>query len=124
MDDDIKIVKRMYDAFNARDIDGVLAVLAPDVSWANGMDGGYVHGRDAVRAYWTQQWAQVDPRVEPVSFARASDGAIVARVRQTVFDLDGRPLAGQAHGLTDKMVGHVFHLADGAVVRFDLRDNA
>ena len=42
--------------FNARDIDGVLTVLTDDVAWANGMDGGYVHGREAVRAYWTRQW--------------------------------------------------------------------
>lgn len=124
MDDDIEIVKRMYGAFNARDIDGVLAVLAPDVAWANGMDGGHVHGRDAVRAYWTRQWAEVSPHVEPVGFTRAPDGAIVAEVRQTVFDLDGKPLAGQTHGLTDKTVEHVFRFADGAVVRFDIRDDA
>ena len=25
-----------------------------DVIWANGMEGGHVHGRDQVRSYWTQ----------------------------------------------------------------------
>jgi hypothetical protein len=44
MADNIEILKRIYDRFNARDIDGVLAVLADDVAWANGMDGGHVHG--------------------------------------------------------------------------------
>src|SRR6516164_5365645 len=44
MDDDVKVLKRIYDRFNARDIDGVLAVLTDDVAWANGMDGGHVHG--------------------------------------------------------------------------------
>ena len=34
----------------------MLAVLADDVAWANGMDGGHVHGREAVREYWTRQW--------------------------------------------------------------------
>ena len=42
MDGDVEILKRIYDRFNARDIDGVLAVLADDVAWANGMDGGHV----------------------------------------------------------------------------------
>ena len=42
MDGDVAVLKRMYDRFNARDIDGVLAALADDVVWANGMDGGQV----------------------------------------------------------------------------------
>ena len=108
--------------FNARDIDGVLAVLAEDVTWANGMDGGYVHGREAVRAYWTRQWAMVSPQVEPLRFHAAADGAIVVEVRQSVRDLDGRPLQEQTHGLTDKTVGHVFQFRDGKVIRFDIQD--
>jgi hypothetical protein len=55
MDGDVELLKRIYDRFNARDIVGVLAVLADDVAWANGMDGGHVHGREAVREYWTRQ---------------------------------------------------------------------
>ena len=50
MDNDVKVLERIYDRFNARDIDGVLPVLTDDVAWANGMDGGHVHGREAVRA--------------------------------------------------------------------------
>jgi len=30
----------IYAAFNARDIDRCLAGMQPDVTWANGMDGG------------------------------------------------------------------------------------
>lgn len=124
MDADVELLERIYERFNARDIDGVLAVLAEDVAWANGMEGGHVHGREAVRAYWTRQWALVSPHVEPVSFHRAADGAIVAEVRQTVRDLEGRPLQGQTHGLKDKTVGHVFRLREGRVVRFDIRETA
>ena len=83
MDDDVKVLERIYVRFNARDIDGVLAVLADDVAWANGMDGGHVHGREAVREYWTRQWAMVSPHVEPVGFHRTADGAIIAEVRQS-----------------------------------------
>ena len=42
MDDDIKVIERIYDRFNARDIDSVLTALTDDVAWANGMDGGHV----------------------------------------------------------------------------------
>jgi ketosteroid isomerase-like protein len=124
MDDDIKLLERIYERFNARDMDGVLSVLTDDVVWANGMDGGYVHGREAVREYWTRQWAMVSPHVEPVGFRRAADGAIVAEVRQTVRDLEGKPLQGQTHGLKDKTVGHVFRVRRGKVARFDIRDTA
>ncbi|MDE1150471.1 MAG: nuclear transport factor 2 family protein [Azospirillaceae bacterium] len=122
MDRDVELLKRLYDRFNARDIDGVLIALADDVAWANGMEGGHVHGREAVREYWTRQWAIVSPRVEPVGFHRTADGAIVAEVRQSVFDLEGRPLQGQTHGLKDKTLAHVFRLREGKVVRFDIGD--
>ncbi len=122
MDGDVEILRSIYDRFNARDIDSVLAVLSDDVAWANGMDGGYVHGREAVRAYWTRQWTIVSPHVEPVSFHRTADGAVVATVRQSVRDLEGQPLVDQTHGLRDKTVSHVFRLRDGKVARFDIQD--
>ena len=122
MDDDVNTLERIYERFNERDIDGVLAALTDDVAWANGMDGGHVHGREAVRAYWTRQWAMISPHVEPVGFKRTADGAIVAEVRQSIRDLEGRPLEGQTHGLEDKTVGHVFRFEGGKVARFDIED--
>jgi hypothetical protein len=122
MDNDIKLVERMYQCFNARDIDGVLSALTDDVAWANGMDGGHVHGVEAVRAYWTRQWAVVSPHVAPVGFHRKADGAIVVKVLQTIRELDGNPLQGQTHGLKDKTVGHVFRFRDGKVARFDIEE--
>jgi hypothetical protein len=124
MDDDVKLLERLYDRFNARDIESALTALADDVAWANGMDGGHVHGREAVRAYWTRQWTMVSPHVEPLSFRRTQDGAIVAEVRQSVRDLEGKALEGQTHGLKDKTVGHVFRLREGKVARFDIEDAA
>ena len=122
MDDDIEVLRRIYHRFNARDIDGVPAVLADNVAWANGMDDGHVHGREAVREYWTRQWTMVSPHVEPVSFRRTAEGAIVAEVRQSVRNLEGKPLHGRTHGLKDKTVGHVFRLRDGMVTRFDIQE--
>ncbi|MET0256472.1 MAG: nuclear transport factor 2 family protein [Luteibacter sp.] len=122
MSDPTRMLRDMYAHFNARDIDGVFAVLTDDVAWANGMDGGHEHGKEAVRAYWTRQWQMVSPHVEPVSFDVADDGAIVVRVIQTIRDLQGNPLEGQTHGLKDKTVGHVFHLKDGKVSRFDIAE--
>ncbi len=116
------VLARMYERFNARDIGGVLAALADDVAWANGMDGGHEHGLDAVRDYWTRQWAVVSPRVEPVRFDESADGSVLVTVQQTIRDLDGNPLQDQAHGLHDKLVGHRFRFRDGKVIRFDIED--
>jgi hypothetical protein len=66
----------------------------------------------------------ISPHVEPVGFHRTADGAIIAEVRQSVRDLEGRPLEGQTHGLEDKTVRHVFRLRDGKVARFDIQDLA
>jgi nuclear transport factor 2 (NTF2) superfamily protein len=121
MNDEIEVLKGMYDCFNARNIDGVLGALTDDIAWANGMDGGHVHGREGVREYWTRQWAMVNPHVEPVSFDRVSDVSIAVEVRQTVRDLQGKPLDNQTHGLRDNTVGHVFYFHEGKVNRFDIR---
>jgi hypothetical protein len=87
---DVEFLKQLYRRFNARDIEAVLAALHSHVTWANGMEGGHVHGREAVRSYWTRQWAMIDPRVEPTDFSTGPDGEIVVEVHQTVRDLHGR----------------------------------
>ena len=119
---DAERIKRIYHSFNARDIDGVLAVLSDDIAWANGMDGGHVHGREAVRDYWTRQWAVVSPHVEPVMFDDSEDGVVAVEVIQSVFDLNGQPLEGQTHGLKDKTVTHIFRMEGDKIVRFDIQD--
>jgi ketosteroid isomerase-like protein len=124
MDHNTQTLQDIYAAFNARDIDRVLAALTDDVAWANGMDGGHEHGLAAVRAYWTRQWALVSPRVEPLGFAQGADGAILVTVAQSVRGLDGKPLQDEAFGLQDKRVGHVFRFREGKVARFDIHDVA
>jgi len=114
MSSDVEFLKQVYERFNARDMEGVLASLHGDVMWANGQDGGHVHGREGVRSYWTRQWAMIDPRVEPMGFSTGPDGEIVVRIHQIV-----RALAGSL--LADKIVGHVFRIEDGLIRRFDIR---
>jgi hypothetical protein len=116
-----ELVRLIYERFNARDIDGVLAVLAEDVAWANAMEGGHAHGHAALRDYWTRQWAIVSPVVEPVSINSLGDETIEAEVIQKIYDLNGQPLQDQDHGLKDKTVMHVFTLKNGRITRFDVR---
>jgi heme-degrading monooxygenase HmoA/ketosteroid isomerase-like protein len=115
MEDEVELLKFVYNRFNTRDMEAVLAALHEDVVWANGMEGGHVQGRDAVRSYWTRQWAMVDPHVEPVRFSRGHDGEIVVEVHQVVHDLNGALLL-------DHTVSHIFRIDEGAIRRFDIRD--
>jgi ketosteroid isomerase-like protein len=109
-----ELLKHLYDRFNVRDIEAVLATMHPDVVWANGMEGGHVHGHDGVRSYWTRQWAMIDPHVEPTGFSAGADGVFNVEVHQTVRDLRGNMLS-------DKAVGHIFRIEDGLIKRFDIR---
>ena len=114
MTSEIEFIKGLYERFNARDIEALLSTMSEDVVWANGMDGGYVRGRDGVRDYWTRQWATIDPRVDPMDVSVASNGEIFVEVEQVIRDLDGQ-LLGQ------RRVGHVFRVEGGLIRRFDIR---
>ena len=108
-----QLLRKLYAAFNARDIELTLASLHPDVDWANGMDGGRVQGRDAVRAYWTRQFGLIDGHVEPEAFEELPDGRVSVTVHQRVHDLDGKLLS-------DGQVRHVYELRDGLIARMEI----
>jgi ketosteroid isomerase-like protein len=76
------IIEQAYKAFNARDIDTVLSKMHADVLWPNGWEGGYVQGHKEVRDYWTRQWKELNPKVEPVSFKERQDGEIEVQVQK------------------------------------------
>ena len=110
---EVEILNRIYARFNARDMEAVLAAMSEDVAWANGMEGGHVHGRDGVRSYWTRQWAILNPRVQPVGFSTGPEGEVIVDVHQVVHDLEGKLLL-------DQMVVHIFRFEDGLIKRFDI----
>ena|SRR5882762_8559177 len=96
-----EIIKKAYAAFNERDIDQVLSAMHPRVHWPNGWEGGYVIGHAAVRDYWTRQWKELNPRVEPTSFRESGNGKIEVLVHQLVKDIEGKILS-------DTMVKHIY----------------
>jgi hypothetical protein len=111
-----ELLRSVYDAFNARDIDGVLAAMTDDVDWPNGWEGGRLHGHEAVRDYWTRQWTAIDPHVAPVEIGPrvGGDGVRVeVRVHQLVRDLDGKVLA-------DGTVVHLYEMRSGLVARMEI----
>jgi hypothetical protein len=111
-----ELLRTMYDAFNSRDIDAVLAAMTDDVDWPNAWEGGRLRGHEAVREYWTRQWAAIDPHVAPVAIEPSADGRVVVKVEQTVRDLDGKVVASGT-------VRHVYTMRSGLVARMDVEES-
>jgi hypothetical protein len=108
-----QILTKVYQAFNRREMDAILAWMRPDVDWPNGMEGGRVHGHEEVRAYWQRQWSTVDPHVDPVHMEDNADGKTVVEVHQVVRNLVGEVLM-------DRMVEHIYSIRDGLIERMDI----
>ena len=102
----------LYRDFNAREIEKVLVNLHADVKWANGMEGGFVDGRDAVREYWTRQFTMLNGQVNPQKI-ETDAGKTVVTVHQIVKDFEGNLLS-------DSMVKHIFQIENGLVRNFEI----
>jgi ketosteroid isomerase-like protein len=112
---EIELLQRIYAAFNRREFEIVLAAMVDDVDWPNGMEGGRVLGKDAVRAYWKRQFEVLDSRVEPQGFTSEADDRIAVGVHQIVHDKAGKLVA-------DQMVQHVYEIRDGLIRRMEIRN--
>jgi ketosteroid isomerase-like protein len=117
MADTKKTIEQAYTAFNERDIDRALALMTEDVSWPKASEGGKVVGKEEIRAYWTRQWGEFDPRVEPLAMTEDDGGKVHVQVHQLVKSLQGDVLA-------DGEVVHVFTMSGGLIAAMDLGDEA
>jgi len=113
MADTRNVIEQAYSAFNQRDIDGALALMTPDVSWPRASEGGRVIGKEEIRAYWTRQWGEFDPHVEPLAMTEEDEGKIRVRVHQLVKSLQGDVLS-------DSEVVHVFTVKSGLIAAMNL----
>ena len=111
---DVELLRRVYAAFNRREIQTVLAAMVADVDWPNGMEGGRVLGHAAVREYWLRQFEVLDPNVEPKNFSRDADGRIVVDVHQVVHEKSGKLVV-------DQMVLHVYDIRGGLIRSMEIR---
>ena len=108
-----KLIKKAYPAFNSRDIDTALSTFHPGVQWPKAFEGGYVSGHDEIRAYWTRQWTEIDPTVEPTGFNQRPNGTFEVTVHQIVKDLQGNLIF-------DGNVKHIYTLEDDLLKRMDI----
>jgi len=107
------MIAQAYSAFNRRDIDGALALMTDNVSWPKASEGGRAAGKDEIRAYWSKQWQEFDPHVEPVEIIEQESGITKVRVHQLVKSLNGEVLF-------DGEVWHIYTILDGLIERMDI----
>ncbi len=110
------LITKAYAGFNARDIDAALAVMHADIEWPKAFEGGYVSGHDAIREYWTRQWTEINPHVEPDGITVREDLTVEVAVQQLVKDLEGNTLF-------DGLVKHIYLIQDGLLRRMDIEVN-
>jgi hypothetical protein len=112
-DQDTQLLSAAYAAFNARDIAAALTLMTDDVTWPKAFKGGFVQGHEAIRAYWTEQWTEIDPHVEPVAFYPQAAAQVSVDVHQVVRNLAGLVLA-------DEHVGHRFTIRRGLIQAMEI----
>lgn len=110
---EIELLRTAYVAFNARDADAALALLMPDVTLPRTFKGGFVHGHEEIRAYWTEQWNEINLYDKPVAFYPEEGGRILVDVHQVVRDLAGAILA-------DEHIGHRFTVEHGLIQSMEI----
>lgn len=107
------LIRKAYSAFNARDIDTALSTMHADVQWPKAFEGGYVSGHHEIREYWTRQWAEINPNVQPVESNERQDGTLEVTVHQKVKDLQGNTIF-------DGIVKHIYTLQNSLLRRMDI----
>lgn len=110
-----QFLQNLYDAFNKREIETIISLMRPDVKWANGVEGGFVYGRDAVREYWTNQFKDIQPELETLKFETDENNRNIVTVHQIIRDLKGYLLA-------DATVHQIFTIEDGLISLYEIGD--
>ncbi len=107
-----ELLTRAYAAYNAQDVEALLACVSDDVDWPDG--ARRLHGKAQVRSYWTEQWTRTRTHDEPVSVSELGDGRIAVLVGQVVRSLEGAVLS------TGRF-RHVHRIDDHLIARMDIQ---
>ena len=76
------ILRTAIEAFNRRDFDAALEVVAEDATWAPFIartETSLLRGRDAIRDAWKRQFEVMDLRIEEIEVVAEDDERVVAR---------------------------------------------
>jgi ketosteroid isomerase-like protein len=111
-EENLEIARRHTDAFNGRDLDGILQNYAPDaevdMSRSPGLQAGIYRGREAVRAFWSTFFEAWERMIVSVDEYIDCDESVVVPTRTRFWGRDG--IEVEAYGV------FVVILRDGRIV--------
>jgi ketosteroid isomerase-like protein len=110
-------IAHLYDAFNTRAFDRLLAGMAPDISWPDEVEDRRLEGLAAVRDYFETATAPLRVRHQPLVLFSPAPGWVEALTRQTVSS------AADGSLWSSMRVRHRFTLRDGLITRLDSEQN-
>jgi len=113
MGDRQALLTQLYKAFNDRDVAALVGGMHPDVSWPNFLEGGRIEGREALRDYWTGQFALVTPEASPIEMRELPDGRIYVRLHYVIKALAGGGV------WTDEITNNTFTFEGDQIIRMD-----
>ena len=105
--------KNIYDAFNNREFEAIISLMHENVKWANGLEGGFIYGRDAVREYWINQFKAIQVKLEPLKFETDESNRDIITVHQIVRDLQGNVLA-------DATIHQIFTIENELITLYEI----
>jgi SnoaL-like domain len=108
-----QFLQNLYAAFNKGEIETIISVMHPQVKWANGVEGGFVYGRDAVREYWIDQYKVIKVQLETLKFETDENNRDVVTAHQIVKDLQGNLLV-------ETTIQQIFTIEDGLISLYEI----
>jgi uncharacterized protein (TIGR02246 family) len=100
------VLAKAYEAVNAQDLVGVRDTLHPDATWPDTLEGGRLHGREAILAHFEQLFALTRPNIQLIRIVDETDGALDVEVQLLVQDHKG-------HIWSDTRARLTYRFADG-----------
>lgn len=108
------LLTRLYDAFNRQDVEALLAGMHAEVDWPNYLDGGRLHGRDALRGYWTEQFAIIRPEAFPIAFEALDDGRMRVKLQYGARSVESGGL------WANQIITHTYSFDGDLITRMDV----
>lgn len=108
------VIVRYYDALGRRDIEAVMAVMHPEISFQDFLEGGQLAGLNAVRAFHQRMFDTLSPDFDLIKVSVQPDSRLRVEMQVATHDRMG-------HLWSDTRSYAVFALVDGLIHGIELQ---
>lgn len=105
------LIRRYYDAINARDFDGVWDCFAPNVVYTDAALGHVYNGLEPFKVFYLEYMMALDVRMELGQIVATDDAYGVSNHYAGVHgrDLPGMPATGRSFRVPSSAIGRIRH---------------